>query len=237
MTVERSGYGRRTANRPPRRLNYDPTRPIDDRAFASARRHSWLVSGLKFVLPALVVAGGVVFWASTRFIPSDLATIARDAGIDTTSETVTMNRPRISGFEGTRRAYDVQAELAVQSLNDPKVMTFHKIDASIGLDDAGIATLNAAIGVYDGNRNTLALKDGITVATDTGYSATASELAVDLGKGSLMSPVPIEIKTAQGSIRANALSVTERGKRIVFSNGVSVTFLPEGELAAVSRAR
>jgi lipopolysaccharide export system protein LptC len=217
---------------PRRRLRYDPTRPVDDAAFATARSHSRLVRRLKVILPVVAVLAVAVFWGAIRFIPTDLATIAKGAGIDATSQSITMTRPRISGFEGTRRAYDVQAETAVQSLSDPKVVTFNKIDASIGLDAAGTAKLNAATGIYDGNKNTLILKDGIAIATDTGYTASVREASVDLGKGSLVTSVPIEITTGQGSIRANSLNVTDRGKRIIFGNGVSVTFTPPGDLAA-----
>jgi lipopolysaccharide export system protein LptC len=224
--------GRMTPARP--RWSYDPTRPLDERAFAAARRHTRRVGWLKVALPALAALAVAGFWSAVQFIPTDLAAIAKGAGIDVTSESVTMKRPRISGFEGTRRAYDVQAESAVQSLSDPKVVTFHKIDASIGLDDAGTAKVSAPTGVYDGNHNTLVLKDGIAIATDTGYSATVGQVAVDLGKGSLESEMPIEISTGQGTIKANSISVSERGKRVVFGNGVSVTFTPDGELAAPS---
>lgn len=217
---------------PRRRLRYDPTRPLDDRAVAAAKSHTRFVGRLKIILPLVALAGIGVFWGAIQFIPTDLATIARGAGIDATSESITMTRPRISGFEGTRRAYDVQAETAVQNLNDPKVVTFNKIDASIGLDAAGTAKLNATTGVYDGNRNTLVLRGGVTIATDTGYAAKVGEAAIDLGKGSLTTSTVIEITTGQGSIRANSLDVTDRGKRIVFGNGVSVTFTPPGELAA-----
>jgi lipopolysaccharide export system protein LptC len=216
------------------RLTYDPTRPLDERAFAAARRHTRRVGLLKVALPILAVAAAGGFWSAVQFVPTDLSAIAKGAGIDVTAESVTMNRPRISGFEGTRRAYDVQAESAVQSLSDPKIVTFHKIDASIGLDDAGTAKVFAPTGVYDGNWNTLALKDGITIATDTGYSATVGEVAVDLGRGTLVSEMPIEIRTGQGMIKANSISVTERGKRVMFGNGVSVTFTPDGDLAAPS---
>jgi lipopolysaccharide export system protein LptC len=222
---------------PRRPIRYDPTRPRSDDAFTAARSHTSRVRRLKVVLPLLAVAGAGLFWATARFVPSDLATIAQNAGIDVTAQSIVMNRPRISGFEGTRRAYEVQAEKAVQSLSDPKVVTFQTIDASIGLDGAGTATLDATTGVYDGNRNTLKLTEGIAIATTTGYSASASEADIDLGQGSMVSSSPIEIKTGQGTIRANALTVSERGKRVAFTNGVSVTYLPPGELAAAPEAR
>ncbi len=76
------------------------------------------------------------------------------------------------------------------------------------------------------------LKDGIAIETTTGYWASVKEAAIDLANGSLTTSHPIEIRTDQGTIRANGLQVSDRGKRISFVNGVSVTYLPAGELAA-----
>jgi lipopolysaccharide export system protein LptC len=238
MTVYTEGaYREARLEPPPRRLRYDPTRPIDDGALRAARRHTTRVRWLKIALPILAIAGAGAFWSAMHFVPTDFAAIARGAGIDVTADSVVMNKPHISGFEGTRRAYEVHADNAVQNLSDPKVVTFNGIDASVGLEDAGTAKLTAAIGVYDGNQNTLLLKNGIVIATDTGYSASVDQAALDLGKGSMVSTVPIEISGAQGSIRANAVSVSDRGKHVIFSGGVSVSFLPKGDLAGSSQGK
>ena len=215
---------------PARRVRYDPraTRGID--AFGAAERNSRRVRILKFVLPALVVLGAAVFWGTARFVPGDMTAIVESAGIDIESNSVIMQKPHISGFEGTRRAYEVKADSAVQNLDDPKVVTFSAIDGRFGLDEAGEAILDATTGVYDGNTNTLTLSDGIDVETNTGYSATLQGAAIDLAKGTLVSDQPLEIRTGEGSIRANGVSVSERGKRVTFTNGVSVVYMPPAEL-------
>jgi lipopolysaccharide export system protein LptC len=216
---------------PRRRIRYDPRRTGGEDAYQAARRHSRLVRALKFVLPGLAIAGVLLFWASAHFIPSDLASLISVAGIDAKSNSVVMDKPHISGFEGTRRAYEVKAESARQSLDDPKVLTFTAIDAHIGLDDASTATVGAATGIYNGNNNTLQLKDGIVIETTSGYSASIESAAVDLGKGSLVSDRPIELRSKDGTLRANAVEVSERGKHVVFKGGVSVTYMPPAELA------
>jgi lipopolysaccharide export system protein LptC len=217
---------------PRRRLRYDPSRRGGEAAYRAAQRHSRIVRALKYILPALAILGGVIFWASARFIPSDLSDLVDQAGIDMQSNSVTMDKPHISGFEGTRRAYEVKADSAVQSLDDPKVLTFSKIDAHIGLEDAGVATVGAATGVYNGNDNTLHLKDGIAIDTDTGYSARTEAALVDFGAGSLVSDTPVQMQGKEGSIRADSVEVTDRGKHIIFRGGVSVTFNPPGDLVA-----
>lgn len=215
---------------PGRRLRYNPRDTRRDGAFDAAERNSRRVRILKVALPALVVLGVAVFWGTARFTPGDMTAIVESAGVDMESNSVVMQQPHISGFEGTRRAYEVKADSAVQSLDDPKVVTFNAIDGRFGLDEAGEALLDATVGIYDGNTNTLTLKDGIAVETNTGYSATLQGAAIDLAKGTLTSDQPLEIRTGEGSIRANGVSVAERGKRVTFTGGVNVVYMPPAEL-------
>jgi len=219
------------------RIHYDPTRRGGEEAYRTARRHSRLVRMLRIVLPAIAVAGILLFWASAHFIPSDLAGLISSAGIDLKSNSVVMNTPHISGFEGTKRAYEVKAARAIQSLDDPKVLTFEQISAHIGLDNAGTAIVDAGTGIYNGNNNTLQLKNGISVKTTSGYAATIQEAAVDLAKGTFRSSEPVEIHAKEGTVRANSIDVTDRGKSVVFRGGVSVTFMPPDKLATAPEAQ
>jgi len=223
----------RTAGATPRlRGRYDPTRKGGETAYREAERHSRLVRRLKVILPLAAVAAVGLFFATFRMIPSDLASLISLAGVDVESGSVIMNKPQISGFEGTRRAYQVKADRAVQNLDNPKVVTFEEIDARIGMDGDGTATLGAGTGVYDGNADTLVLKERIAVRTTTGYEALLEEAAIDLKKGSMVSSRPIELRTNEGIIRANEVEVSERGKKIEFRKGVSVTYMPPGETFA-----
>jgi lipopolysaccharide export system protein LptC len=221
---------------PVARARYNPSRARDEGAFDKAAKHSRLVRRLKFVLPTLAIVAVLAVWATARVIPGDLASLVAISGIDVKSNSVVMQKPHISGFEGTRRAYEVKADTAVQSLDDPKVVTFKTIVGHFGLDEAGVATVDAGVGVYNGNTNTLVLKDGINMQTTNGYTGKFMEANVDLGKGTLTSTQPLELTTAEGSIHANAVTVTDRGKRLAFSNGVSVTYLPSGDLVTPSGA-
>ena len=212
------------------RLRYSPKEIRDTNAFQTAQRHSRLVRRLRYILPALAIAGVLVFWGTARFIPGDLASLIKVSGIDVSSNSVVMQKPHISGFEGTRRAYDVTAETAVQSLDDPKVVTFNGILAHFGLEDGSAATVSATTGVYDGKSNALTLRKGVVATTTSGYTAKLTNAVVDLGGGGLATKSPVELHTAQGTLKANTMTVTDRGKRVLFTNGVSVTYIPKGDL-------
>ena len=213
-----------------RQLRYNPRDTRGDAVFDAAARNTRRVRFLRIALPALAAVAIAVFWGTARFMPGDMDAIVESAGIDVESNSVMMEAPHISGFEGTRRAYEVKAQSAIQSLDDPKVVTFNGIDGRFGLDGAGEANLDAAVGIYDGNANTLTLKNGATVQTTTGYAATFEGAAIDFAKGTLVSDQPLKIRTQDGNLEANAVSVAERGKRVTFTNGVRVTYMPPGEL-------
>lgn len=217
---------------PDTRLRYNPTRVRDAGSFERAERHSRRVRRLKYILPGLAILGVVVFWATARFIPGDMESLVQSSGIDVKTNSVVMQAPHIAGFEGTKRSYEVKAASAVQGLADPKVVTFNTIEGRFALDGDGEAQLQAPSGIYDGNTNTLKLTQGIALTTTNGYAATLTDAAIDLEAGSLRSDLPLQLKSAEGSLKAGAIEIEDRGKRVVFKGGVTVTYLPPAELAS-----
>jgi lipopolysaccharide export system protein LptC len=212
------------------RLRYTPPQPRGEDAFERARRHSGTVRWLRIILPAIAIVAVAIFWMTLKIVPGDLASLIAVAGIDTKTNSVVMEAPHLSGFEGTRRAYEVKAAKATQSLSDPKVVTFNTITGRFGLDDGGVATVNAGVGTFNGHNNTLEVHDGVTLETSDGTSGHLQDAAIDLGQGTMTSSKPLDFKTTLGSIHANGVQVSERGKHLLFTNGVSVTYLPAGDL-------
>lgn len=209
-----------------RRIRFDPTQERGPEYYTRAGRHSRLVRRLKFILPAIAGIGVLGFMAFIHFAPSPDTAIIKLSGINVESKSVTMKKPHISGFEGTRRAYDVSAARAVQDLANPKVVTLDKINARLGMGDSGTAHIVAAKGDYDGDTNKLVLSGGVSLKTSDGYKATLEEANIDIGSGTMTSSKPLEIVTATASIKANGIEVRDEGKHIWFRNGVTVVFTP-----------
>lgn len=192
-------------------------------AYRTAARHGRLVRLLRFLLPLAVLAGAGAFGASLYFTPQSPGAVSI-AKIDLTSNSLVMEAPRVSGFTNTRRSYEVSAQKATQNLQNPKVVRLEGIDATLGLDGAGKATIGAAIGLYDSEAETLRLSDGIHIETPGGYQATLQEADVNLRTSTMKSTQKVEIRLTDGVIRGNGVEISEGGKRIQFSNGVSMTF-------------
>ncbi len=214
-----------------RHIRFDPTKERGDSYFERAARHSRHVRWLKIVLPTVAFLGIAGFLALVQFAPNPETAIVSLAGINVESKSVTMTKPHISGFEGTRRSYEVNAAQAVQDLNNPKIVTMTRITARLGTGDGGTARVQAATGVYDGNTNKLRLSDGINVETSDGYKATLQDADIDIDSGKMTSAKPVEIVTDQVSVKADTIEVQDQGKHVWFRNNVTVVYTPKDEPA------
>ena len=214
---------------PPRRrrqFRYDPSEVRGDEVYSAARRHSGVVRWLKIVLPALAGTAVLVFVLAIKIVTGDIVELFKIAGVTVDTKSLVMEKPHLSGFKGTEHSYEVFAERAVQDLANPKIVRLEEIDAEFGLTSDIKVSLDATAGVFDGDKETLALSDGITVSSTDGYSARLEAARVDFGSGNLSSDTPVEIRLPEGLIRSRKMRVKDRGKKIVFSGGVLVTYMP-----------
>jgi lipopolysaccharide export system protein LptC len=205
-------------------IRFDPRRNRGEADFERARKHSRLVRSLRFILPAIALAGVIGFGIAAWSVLGDARLLFSLKGLNLDTKSLTIDRPHVSGFKGTAQAYDVQAESAVQDLSNPKVVRLNKIDANFGFAENASAKLAAKTGVYDSGNEKLQLSEGITVVTTNGYHVTLDNADIDMKAGSLVSASPVVITAPTGRITGNHLTIGDRGKTIVLDNGVSVTY-------------
>lgn len=194
-----------------------------DVEYDRARRGSRRVGRLKFILPAIAVIAIGGFLAAYALMPRGLGISM--SGINISTKSLTIDKPRFSGFNGTARSYDISAARAIQDLANPKIVRLEEIGGSFGVD-AGSATLSAKAGVYDSTAQLLTLKDGIAVKTSNGIAVSLEEAVVDFDKKTLTSQKPVVITSAVAKVHANGVRIDQGGRKINFENGVSVTYTP-----------
>jgi len=213
-----------------RTFRYDPSKVRGENVYRDARRHSGLVRSLKIILPAIAGASIVAFFVAIKVVNSDFADLFTLAGISIDNKSLIMEKPHLSGFKGTEHSYEIFAERAVQDLANPKVVRLEQIDAEFGLTSDITVSLDATAGIFDGNKEILNLMDGITISSTEGHEAKLDMAEVKFREGELFSKGNIEITASEGLIRSRELSVRDRGKKILFSGGVSLTFVPLANL-------
>lgn len=196
--------------------------------FARAHRHSRLVGLLKFGLPAAaavaVVVITVVFVVSSASLPSiDIGFTRIEDG------KLVMDNPHLNGLDSKQRPYRLTARRAVQDSQRPTRIALETIEARLPLDDGKFALVTAGNGLYDADDKTLLLGGSVAVDTEDGMTIRLEDADIDLEAGILRTRRPVTVDTGRAVVSSEALSVEDKGGRIVFESRVRMTIRAEGE--------
>jgi lipopolysaccharide export system protein LptC len=196
-------------------------------AFRSARRHSRAVRILRVAIPLAVVLGFTGIFLITYFNPLRmLAKLPIDVGNLVVSGTkITMEHPRLSGFTGDARAYELSADAAKQDLTKPDLIELRNIRAKVQMQDKSTVEVSATAGIYDSKGETLKLDQNIVLSSSTGYRGRLSEAMIDIRKGNVVSERPVEVELLQGTLNANRLEIADSGDLVRFGGGVNMTLM------------
>jgi lipopolysaccharide export system protein LptC len=196
-------------------------------AFRSARQHSRAVRILRIAIPLAVVLGFTGIFLITYFNPLRmLAKLPIDVGNLVVSGTkITMEHPRLSGFTGDARAYELSADAAKQDLTKPDLIELRNIRAKVQMQDKSTVEVSATNGIYDSKGETLKLDQNIVLSSSTGYRGRLSEAMIDIRKGNVVSERPVEVELLQGSLNANRLEISDSGDLVRFGGGVNMTLM------------
>ncbi|WP_428247722.1 LPS export ABC transporter periplasmic protein LptC [Ferrovibrio sp.] len=192
------------------------------------QRRRGFVRFMKFVLPvgAVALVGLIAAWP--QLTKRDTGFRLAFSSIETQEMALVMNNPRFRGNDSNGQPYIVTADRAMQDPNDSKLVTLDKISADITLNDGAWISLTSNTGVYNNTARMLTLHGDINVYSDRGYEFHGINAEIDLNTGVLASDDKVWGHASLGSIRANGMRVYDRGKTIVFINGVKTTLNPRG---------
>ena len=206
-------------------------RPARRRAFAAARRHSRRVGLLRVLLPLAGVLAVAGFVMKTHFaLPGDVDLTA--ASLSVTRNSIIMDRPHLTGFDGDRREYSLLADRAIQPLSSPGQVRLEDIEAKVSAAGHGPTSITAEAGDYDHEKSTLQLLGAIAVDSAEGYRLRMSGANVDFGAETMASENPVSIGYADSEITGQKLSVSDGGKLIVIEGNVRTVLMPPKRAAA-----
>jgi lipopolysaccharide export system protein LptC len=213
-----------------------------DARFAIAARHSRMVRVLRIAVPAVVALAmaGVVaisifnpFRALMKQLPVDIDNLV------VSGSKITMESPHMSGFSPDQRPYELWAKTATQDLKDPDHVELKVLRAKILQEDRSTVTLDARTGRFDTKAQLLDLRKDIFLQSSTGYEARLSQALLDIGKGTVTSEEPVDVKLLNGTLTADKLRITEKGELVRFEGHVVMNLImdsPDPAPAAVESA-
>lgn len=191
-------------------------------------RYSRFVGLMKLCLPALawalivaVVAWPGAFGQRDGFHIS-FSRLAGDGG-----RNLTMVHPRYVGIDAENRPFTVTADSATQNPRDQRLVSLASPEAQITLENGARLSLTAAAGLYNQGQQTLDLTGPIGIASSQGYEFHARSLHVDFGAGTARSEEPVDGRGPIGTLRADRLTISERGQRLHFEGDVKLVLRPK----------
>jgi lipopolysaccharide export system protein LptC len=219
------------------------------RAYSAARRHSGRVRALKVAIPVGAVLGAALVVGATMFNPFAKQTGLTLGPVSFSGSKIAMEGPRLTGFRKDAKPYEVTATAAFQDIRKPSVIELKDMRAKVAIDDTGsTARLISTLGVFDTTKEQLELSGEIRIATDKGDEVALRSASVDFKAGTVVSREPLRITTANGTIEAEGLQVSDNGSILSFTGRVRTQFdrslatgapaaTPPGQAAASTPSR
>src|SRR4029079_11105258 len=97
--------------------------------------------------------------------------------------------------------------------------------AKILQEDRSTVTLDARTGLFDTKAQLLDLRKDILLQSSTGYEARLSQALLDIGKGTVTSEEPVDVKLLNGTLTADKLRITEKGELVRFEGHVKMNLI------------
>jgi len=202
-----------------------PSRRRSEEAFRRATRHSRVVRVLKWALPALGAVMAAAFVAQS-YISSPDTVGMKVEGAAVSDGKLVMANPKLEGFTKDNLPYAMNAIRAVQDVTNEGVVLLEQIGARLPIDATNWATVDAAGGTFDRNKNTLALNTAVTITTQDGMVAKLKSAYLDMNGGSMKTSDPVDITVNGARITSDTMQIADNGKVLVFENRVKVNIDP-----------
>ncbi len=190
--------------------------------FHAAQRHSVRVRVLKTALPVAAIAVAAIFSWYT-FLATPTAPVKVDLNTGGESGKLVMTSPHLNGYTKDNRPYSMTAAKASQDAKNSGAIALEGIQAQLPVGASGIATVEAASGIYDNANGRLQLDKDFTVITDEGLHAVLRSADINLKSGQITTDKPVDIRNGTTHILADSMQVKENGKVLIFENRVRMT--------------
>lgn len=194
---------------------------------AAARRHTILVRFLRgAALAVCLVAAGIVLSgalrAPARKAPADMS--ADKVAFDGTK--ITLEAPKISGFQLDRKPYSIKARRGVQDLSSPHIIELLDIDAGIGTADEKMMQVVASRAQYDSQNELIFLSGDVRITSTSGYDLSLQRARVDVKGGTLISDSAVTLQLDGVTVDGERLTFDDRRHVITFDGGVTSSIQP-----------
>jgi lipopolysaccharide export system protein LptC len=139
---------------------------------------------------------------------------------------LSMQKPRLTGTDHKGNPFVITADTATQLGRSIHRANLKNVQADFTMDKDRWVNANAATGLVDMDKGTLALGGGIAVFTDDGYEMHTQRADIDLKKGNIHGPVPVKGQGPIGTFRANTFDASRGDNQLQLHGNVYMLITP-----------
>ena len=203
------------------------------RRLASARQvwaapgsgHDRLIAVLRFVLPAAIGVLAAFLVLSPLATGGDVSFLLAKNNVQVAKQRMKIESARYRGQDSKGRAFQLQANSAVQQSSAKPVVDIDGLKAQLGLAD-GPATITANHGQYNMDQEQVALDGPIKGRAANGYKLDTSDATVDLKTRRMKSAGAVTGTTPQGSFSANRMSADLQNQSVSLDGNARLRIVP-----------
>jgi lipopolysaccharide export system protein LptC len=190
---------------------------------AMIARYSRFVGAMRLLLPLIALGLVAVLVAWPDPYEDDKGFRLTFSNLRTGNGELAMENPRYVGRDSNGMPFEVTALSATQDKEDRKRVSLETIQADMTLSDGTWVSLTANHGIFHQDREVLELGGMVNLYSDRGYEFHALTASADLAAGTVVTADPVRGQGPFGILEANAMRVSDKGKRMIFQDGVKVT--------------
>ncbi len=189
--------------------------------------YSRFVGLMKLVLPlgALVLSGLVVMWPYLSGRDDGFSVDFTDLGIDE-SDTIYMTKARYFGTDANSQPYTITADSVVQIPEAPGSYTLDSPKADVLLNSGDWLALAAKGGILNREKDTLLLRDEVSIYSDQGYEFHTEKARIDLRTHDADGNAKVEGQGPLGILNADGFRIRNRGDSLFFLGHVRLILYP-----------
>ncbi|MCD6036052.1 MAG: lptC [Rickettsiales bacterium] len=154
----------------------------------------------------------------TSIVPSD---------VDSEKPGSVMLNPHFQGVDKRNRPFNVMAERAYQEGEDKVLLSSMK--AKMVADNKGWYTLEADTAHFYISRKTMDVMGAVHIASDTNMELNTESLHVNMENGTISGVELITIKSPDGKLTAQGVSVEREASKIRFDGRVELVLYPPNQ--------
>ncbi len=188
-----------------------------------ALRYTQFVGVMKRALPiaaAALVAAVIIYALVPRQADRITVTYEQMGRID---NDLAMIKPRLTGADSKGNPFTITADAAIQDRHNMRRARLRNVEADISLDQQRWINATATNGRFDMDSGALALTDGISLYSDSGYELHTAHGNIDVKKGTITGPVEVKGQGPMGAFRADRFTYSRASNMLALTGNVQMT--------------